>query len=68
VRHAQTFADGAHRFLLPDSRSQIWMISQAMRLMAHLPFQMSSGVEKAATAVTLKDYPLPRHATVARQS
>lgn len=57
VRRAQKFANGAHRFLLPTSRAQMWITNQAMRVMAHLPsWLMSSDVEKAANAVTLKDY------------
>lgn len=59
VSQAQKFASGAHRFLLPSSRTQVWMTNQVMRMMSHGPFArfMSSGVEKAANAVALKDYP-----------
>ena len=47
--------NGTHRFLLPTSRTQMWMTNQVMRMMAHLPSGlMSSGVEKAANAVTVK--------------
>jgi 2-polyprenyl-6-methoxyphenol hydroxylase-like FAD-dependent oxidoreductase len=58
VDRAQKFANGAHRFLLPKSRRQVWVINQAMRVMAWGPLSglMSSDVEKAANAVTLKDY------------
>jgi 2-polyprenyl-6-methoxyphenol hydroxylase-like FAD-dependent oxidoreductase len=58
VARAQKFANGANGFLLPKSRTQMWMVNQVMRMMEHGPFKglMSSGVEKAANAVTLKDY------------
>lgn len=58
VKRAQKFADGAQRFLLPSSRAQVWMVNQVMRMMERGPFKrlMSGGVEKAANAVTLKDY------------
>jgi 2-polyprenyl-6-methoxyphenol hydroxylase-like FAD-dependent oxidoreductase len=61
VRQAQKFADGAHGFLLPKSRAQAWMVNQAMGMMEHWPLKglMSSGVEKSANAVTLKEYPIP---------
>ena len=69
VRQAQKFASGAHRFLLPASRAQVWMTNQVMRMMSRGPFARfaSSGVEKAANAVTLKDYPasLPSLSAVA---
>lgn len=58
VTRAQKFAESAPGFLLPKSRTQAWMINKAMRMMEHWPLNrlMSSGVEKAANAVTLKDY------------
>lgn len=57
VAHAQKFARSAHHFLLPTSRTFLRINSLAMRLMPHLPKSwVSSGVEKAANAVTLKDY------------
>ncbi len=61
VTRAQKFAESAPGFLLPKSRTQVWMINKAMRMMEHWPLNrlMSSGVEKAANAVTLKDYQAP---------
>lgn len=57
VAQAQKFARSAHHFLLPTSRTLLWINNQAMRLMPYLPKGLvSSGVEKAANAVTLKDY------------
>lgn len=67
VRQAQKFADDAHGFLLPKSRAQAWMVNSAMRMMERWPFKglMSSGVEKSANAVTLKEYPVPSDAVSA---
>lgn len=58
VMRAQRFAESSPGFLLPKSRFQIWSINTAMRMMEHWPLNrlMSSGVEKAANAVTLEDY------------
>ncbi|HEY7339718.1 MAG TPA: FAD-dependent monooxygenase [Ktedonobacterales bacterium] len=60
VRQAQKFADGAQGFLLSKSHLQAWMVNHVMRMMEHWPFKalMSSGVEKSANAVTLKEYPV----------
>jgi 2-polyprenyl-6-methoxyphenol hydroxylase-like FAD-dependent oxidoreductase len=69
VRQAQKFADGAHGFLLPKSRAQAWMVNQVMGMMEHWPLKglMSSGVEKSANAVTLKEYPVPAGVVPASQ-
>lgn len=58
VKRAQKFASGANNFLLPASRAKMWTVNQVMRMMGHGPFKglVSSGVEKAANAVPLKDY------------
>jgi 2-polyprenyl-6-methoxyphenol hydroxylase-like FAD-dependent oxidoreductase len=58
VKRAQKFAKEAHMSLLPKSRFQMRMVRHVMRLMSHWPFKglATSGVEKAANAVTLKDY------------
>lgn len=57
VSRAQKFARSAHHFLLPTSRTVLWINNQAMRLMPYLPKGLvSSGVEKAANAVALKEY------------
>lgn len=68
VKRAKAFANGAPRFLLPASRGQLWMTIQVMRMMTRKPFTglMSSGVEKAANAVTLKDYTAPSAAAPMR--
>lgn len=69
VRQAQKFADSAPGFLLPKSRAQAWMVNQAMGMMEHWPLKglMSSGVEKSANAVTLKEYPISSDAMPAPQ-
>jgi 2-polyprenyl-6-methoxyphenol hydroxylase-like FAD-dependent oxidoreductase len=58
VKRAQKFANDAHMSLLPKSGYQMRMVHQVMRLMSHWPFKglATSGVEKAANAVTLKEY------------
>lgn len=58
VRRAQKFASSGHMTLLPTSGYQMRMVRQVMRLMSHWPFKglATSGVEKAANAVILKDY------------
>lgn len=68
VKRAQKFASGAHMSLLPKSAYQMWMVHHVMRLVAHWPFKglATSGVEKAANAVTLKEYRTPQNATPLR--
>jgi 2-polyprenyl-6-methoxyphenol hydroxylase-like FAD-dependent oxidoreductase len=68
VRRAQKFARDAHMSLLPKSAYQMWMVHHVMRLMTHWPFKglATSGVEKAANAVTLKEYRAPQNATPLR--
>ncbi len=58
VKRAQKFASYAPMSLVPTSRYQMQMVHRVMRLMTHWPFKRlaTSGVEKAANAVTLKDY------------
>ena len=65
VKRAQKFAKDAHMSLLPKSRFQMRMVHLVMRLMSHWPFKglATSGVEKAANAVTLKEYRAPQNAT-----
>ena len=65
VRQAQKFASSAPMSLLPKSGYQMWMVHQVMRLMSHWPFKglATSGVEKAANAVTLKEYRTPQNVT-----
>lgn len=64
VLRAQKFASSAPMSLLPTSGYQMWMVHQVMRLMSHWPFTglATSGVEKAANAVTLKDYQVGQNA------
>ena len=58
VRLAQKFAGDAPMSLMPKSRSQMRMVHQVMRLMSYWPFKglATSGVEKAANAVALREY------------
>jgi 2-polyprenyl-6-methoxyphenol hydroxylase-like FAD-dependent oxidoreductase len=65
VRRAQKFASSASMSLLPKSRYQMRMVQRVMRLMEHWPFKglATSGVEKAANAVTLKEYDALQNAT-----
>jgi 2-polyprenyl-6-methoxyphenol hydroxylase-like FAD-dependent oxidoreductase len=65
VRRAQKFARDGQRALLPKSEYQMWMVHQVMRLMMHWPFKglATSGAEKAANAVTLKEYRNASNAT-----
>jgi 2-polyprenyl-6-methoxyphenol hydroxylase-like FAD-dependent oxidoreductase len=65
VRQAQKFASSAPMTLLPKSRYQMRMVQRVMRLMEHWPFKgmATSGVEKAANAVTLKEYDTRQNAT-----
>ena len=64
VRRAQKFAQGAPMSLLPKSGYQMRMVYSVMRLMSYWPFKRlaTSGVEKAANAVSLKEYSALQHA------
>jgi 2-polyprenyl-6-methoxyphenol hydroxylase-like FAD-dependent oxidoreductase len=65
VRRAQKFASSASMSLLPKSRYQMRMVQRVMSLMERWPFKglATSGVEKAANAVTLKEYDALQNAT-----
>jgi 2-polyprenyl-6-methoxyphenol hydroxylase-like FAD-dependent oxidoreductase len=65
VKRAQKFAKDAHMSLLPPSGYQMRMVHQVMRLMSRWPFKglATGGVEKAANAVTLKEYQAPEDTT-----
>lgn len=64
VKSAQKFASDGRMTLLPPSRSRMRMVQRVMGLMDRWPLNKlaSSGVEKAATAVTLKPYAAPQRA------
>lgn len=44
--------------LVPRSRSQIWLRNQFLRALPHMPWKgiVAGGVQRAASAITLKDY------------
>jgi len=58
VTQGQKLAKGAAIGLIPRSGAQIWMRNQVMRMLPYLPWRgvIAGGVQKAATAITLKDY------------
>jgi 2-polyprenyl-6-methoxyphenol hydroxylase-like FAD-dependent oxidoreductase len=58
VRQAQALANGARFSLTPKTRTHIWFRNQMIRTLPHMPWKkmVTGGVEKAANAVTLKDY------------
>jgi 2-polyprenyl-6-methoxyphenol hydroxylase-like FAD-dependent oxidoreductase len=58
VRKGQGLAKGNAVGLLPRSRPQIWLRNQFIRVLPYLPWKglVAGGVQKAANAVTLKDY------------
>jgi 2-polyprenyl-6-methoxyphenol hydroxylase-like FAD-dependent oxidoreductase len=62
VRRGQEQVKGASGFLLPKSRSQVWLRNQAIRMLPYMPRKglIAGGVQKAANAITLKDYPPSR--------
>lgn len=51
---------GGNRGFLPQTRFEAWMRDQFMRLLPHLPWRgaMFGGIQKAANAITLRDYDL----------
>jgi 2-polyprenyl-6-methoxyphenol hydroxylase-like FAD-dependent oxidoreductase len=65
VQPAQEFAKDAPMALVPKSRYVMWMSHQVMRMMEYWPFKglATSGVEKAANAVALKEYDARQNAT-----
>jgi hypothetical protein len=62
VRRGQEQVKGASGFLLPKSRSQVWLRNQAIRMLPYMPLKglIAGGVQKAANAIALKDYPPSR--------
>jgi 2-polyprenyl-6-methoxyphenol hydroxylase-like FAD-dependent oxidoreductase len=58
VHMGQKQVNGASGFLVPNSRAQIWFRNQNFRLLPYMPWKglVASGVQKAANAITLKDY------------
>jgi 2-polyprenyl-6-methoxyphenol hydroxylase-like FAD-dependent oxidoreductase len=49
---------GGVRGFLPQTRLEVWLRDQFMRLLPHLPSKgPMGGIEKAANAITLKPYP-----------
>jgi 2-polyprenyl-6-methoxyphenol hydroxylase-like FAD-dependent oxidoreductase len=61
VNRGQKLAKANAGGLLPRSRSQIWLRNQAIRALPYLPWKgmVAGGVQKAANAISLKDYPSP---------
>ena len=65
VRRGQEQVNGASGFLLPKSRSQVWLRNQFIRVLPYMPWKglIAGGVQKAANAITLKEYaPIRQHA------
>jgi 2-polyprenyl-6-methoxyphenol hydroxylase-like FAD-dependent oxidoreductase len=58
VSRGQRLAKGNAVGLIPRSRSQIWMRNQFIRMLPYMPWRglVAGGVQKAANAITLKDY------------
>ena len=58
VKKGQGLAKGNAAGLIPRSRSQIWLRNQFIRALPYLPWRhlVAGGVEKAANAITLKNY------------
>src|ERR671921_2478230 len=58
VRRGQEQVNGASGFLLPKSRSQVWLRNQFIRVLPYMPWKglIAGGVQKAADAITLKEY------------
>jgi 2-polyprenyl-6-methoxyphenol hydroxylase-like FAD-dependent oxidoreductase len=59
VARGQRLANGNAIGLIPRSRTQIWLRNQTIRALPYLPWKgmIAGGVQKAANAITLKDYP-----------
>jgi 2-polyprenyl-6-methoxyphenol hydroxylase-like FAD-dependent oxidoreductase len=59
-RNLKPLPGGVNGFL-PRTRRGVWLRTQAMRLLPHLPFKgaLMGGIEKAASAIALPDYPSP---------
>ncbi|MEU6559482.1 FAD-dependent monooxygenase [Nocardia nova] len=66
-RKMRRFVDQAHEFartegdggLMPDSKAQLWLRNQAVRVLPYLPRRLvGRGMEKVANTVELDDYPI----------
>jgi hypothetical protein len=58
VTRGQRLATGNAVGLISRSRSQIWMRNQFIRMLTRMPWRglVAGGVQRAANAITLKDY------------
>jgi 2-polyprenyl-6-methoxyphenol hydroxylase-like FAD-dependent oxidoreductase len=58
VGKGQKLAKGNAAGLIPRSRSQIWVRNLFIRMLPYTPWRglVAGGVQKAANAITLKDY------------
>jgi hypothetical protein len=58
VSKGQRLAKGNAIGLIPRSRSQVWLRNQFIRALPYMPWRglLAGGVQKAANAITLKDY------------
>jgi 2-polyprenyl-6-methoxyphenol hydroxylase-like FAD-dependent oxidoreductase len=58
VGRCQKFAQGSAGFLLPKSRTQLWLVNQATRMLPYLPWKglIAADFQKTTNAVKLKDY------------
>ncbi len=59
-RNLKPLPGGVNGFL-PRTRRAVWFRNQFMRLLPYMPGKgaMMGGIEKAASAITLRDYPSP---------
>ncbi len=58
VKRGQEQAKGASGFLLSKSRRQVWLRNQFIRMLPYMPWRglVAGGVQRAASAITLKEY------------
>jgi 2-polyprenyl-6-methoxyphenol hydroxylase-like FAD-dependent oxidoreductase len=58
VTRGQKLAKGNAAGLLPRSRAQLWLRNQFIRMLPYMPWKglVAGGVQKAANAITLRDY------------
>ena len=58
VKQGQKLAKSNAVWLIPRSRSQIWIRNQFIRALPYMPWKglVAGGVQKAANAITLRDY------------
>jgi 2-polyprenyl-6-methoxyphenol hydroxylase-like FAD-dependent oxidoreductase len=59
VGRGQEQVKGASGFLLAKSRSRVWLRNQFIRMLPYMPWKglIAGGVQKAANAIALKEYP-----------